>query len=404
MRQVEGAGVVLAAMNIVEEGVAGQDSAPFGSTPDPEAHPSGAQEQAPAAPIRRSEDERPSPRNQIFGLTFGLILLAPDLTIREVNPAAESLIGRSARRLLNRKFDEVIDFGSSHMVNRIRGDDAQLIARNIALKVGERPLAVNMTVSPLSSDPGWRVVTMSDTGHGERLGDDERAGVLRGPAVLAHEIKNPLSAIRGAAQLLARKVSDDTRSLTSLIIDEVDRIASLIDRMQRLGREKAEPVEACNLHAAIRRACDTVRAASPLPISLTEEFDPSLPPVLANEGALVQILVNLITNARDACAHGNEPEVTIRTRFVSGLVMNVIRLGRPVKLPIEVRVSDNGTGVDPALADSIFEPFVSSKPNGQGLGLALVHKLVRDMDGRIGLERDEDAGLTHFRLHLPLAR
>src|SRR5690606_5623913 len=112
--------------------------------------------------------------------------------------------------------------------------------------------------------------------------------------------------------------------------------------MQRLGRERPEPVGPLNLHAAIRRACETVNAASPAPLPLREEFDPSLPPVLGNEGALVQVLINLIGNARDACAEVDVPEIVIRTRFVSGLVMNVIRLGRPIKLPIEVQVSDNG--------------------------------------------------------------
>jgi two-component system nitrogen regulation sensor histidine kinase GlnL len=139
-------------------------------------------------------------------------------------------------------------------------------------------------------------------------------------------------------------------------------------------------------------------------IQVREEFDPSLPDVLANEGALVQVLINLITNARDACEGARNPEIVIRTRFVSGLVMNVIRLGRPVKLPIEVQVSDNGPGIDAALRDHVFEPFVSSKKNGQGLGLALVNKLVRDMDGRIGHERDEAGGWTHFRVHLPMAK
>jgi two-component system nitrogen regulation sensor histidine kinase GlnL len=192
--------------------------------------------------------------------------------------------------------------------------------------------------------------------------------------------------------------------LTDLIADEVDRIAQLVDRMQRLGREQPEPVGPLNLHAAIRRACETVSAASTKPLPLREEFDPSLPPVLANEGALVQVLINLIGNAWDACREAKTPEIVIRTRFVSGLVMNVIRLGRPVKLPIEVQVSDNGPGIDPALRDHMFEPFVSSKKNGQGLGLALVNKLVRDMDGRISHERDEAGGWTHFRVHLPMAK
>jgi len=345
----------------------------------------------------------PEPREQIAGLTFALLLLKPDLTIEQVNPASESLIGRSARRLLGRKFLDVVSFTEGRITERLLGDEAQTVARGLAMQVDGRPLVVNMTISPLAAHPGWRVVTLSDAGPEERLGDEERAP-LRGPAVLAHEIKNPLSAIRGAAQLVARKLGEGDRSLTDLITDEVDRIAQLIDRMQRLGREQPEPVGPMNLHAAIRRACETVKAAADRSVELREEFDPSLPPVLANEGALVQVLINLIANARDACQDAKAPEIVVRTRFVSGLARNVMRLGRPVKLPIEVQVSDNGPGVDPALREHIFEPFVSSKKNGQGLGLALVSKLVRDMDGRIGHERDEAGGWTHFRVHLPLAK
>ena len=271
------------------------------------------------------------------------------------------------------------------------------------MQVEGRQLVVNLTISPMAGHPGWRVVTLSDAGQEERLGDEERAP-LRGPGVLAHEIKNPLSAIRGAAQLIAPKLGEGDRSLTALITDEVDRIAQLIDRMQRLGREQPEPVAPLNLHAAVRRACETVSAAQGGGIPVREEFDPSLPPVLANDGALVQVLINLLGNARDACRDEPAPEIVIRTRFVSGLARNVMRLGRPVKLPIEVQVSDNGPGVDPALREHIFEPFVSSKKNGQGLGLALVTKLVRDMDGRISLDRDEAGGWTHFRVHLPMAK
>lgn len=347
----------------------------------------------------------PEPREQIAGLTFALLLLAPDLTIAQVNPAAENLIGHSARRLIGRKFLDVVTFAENRAIDRLMGEEAQLVARGLAIQVERRTSLVNLTVSSLPGHPGWRVVTLSDAGQGERFSDEDRGGgVLRGPAVLAHEIKNPLSAIRGAAQLVSRKLEDSDRQLTDLITDEVDRIAQLIDRMQRLGREQPDPVAPLNLHEAIHRACDTVSAASGIEVPLREEFDPSLPPVLANEGALVQVLINLISNARDACEGVRHPEIVLRTRFVSGLVMNVMRLGRPVKLPIEVQVSDNGPGIDPALRDHIFEPFVSSKKNGQGLGLALVNKLVRDMDGRIGHERDEAGGWTHFRVHLPMAR
>jgi len=346
----------------------------------------------------------PDYREQVAGLTFALMLLAPDLTISQVNPGAENLIGSSASRLIGRKFLDVVQFDDNAMLDRLMSEEAQLVARGLAIQVGGKTLLVNLTISSLAAHQGWRVVTLSDARQGERFSEEERPGALRGPAVLAHEIKNPLSAIRGAAQLVARKLEEGDRALTDLIADEVDRIAQLVDRMQRLGREQPEPVGPLNLHAAIRRACETVSAASAKPLPLREEFDPSLPPVLANEGALVQVLINLISNAWDACRDAKRPEIVIRTRFVSGLVMNVIRLGRPVKLPIEVQVSDNGPGIDPALRDHMFEPFVSSKKNGQGLGLALVNKLVRDMDGRISHERDEAGGWTHFRVHLPMAK
>lgn len=346
----------------------------------------------------------PAPREQLNGLGFGMLLLSPEHVIREVNPAAESLLGLSMRRLLGKSFLEVLTFAQPGLVDRLNDTDRQLVARGIETKLAERDLRLNITISTLSNHPGWRMVTLSDASQGERFEEYERRGQLRGPAVLAHEIKNPLAAIRGAAQLLARKVGDGEKALTGLITDEVDRIAQLIDRMQRLGRERAEPVGPVNLHQAIRRAFETVRISSDSSVASREEFDPSLPPVLGNEGALVQVLVNLMANARDACGDSVAPQVTVRTRFVSGMVMNVIRLGRPVKLPIEIQISDNGPGIDPSIHDDIFEPFVSSKTNGQGLGLALVQKLVRDMDGRVSHERDEAGGWTHFRINLPMAR
>nr|WP_282098630.1 ATP-binding protein [Qipengyuania proteolytica] len=147
----------------------------------------------------------------------------------------------------------------------------------------------------------------------------------------------------------------------------------------------------------------TVRAGKGEGCELVEEFDPSLPPVAADQGALEQVLINLIANACDASGELENPQVTVRTRFVSGLVFNAIRFGKATRLPIEITVTDAGPGIDEALRDHVFEPFVSSKPQGQGLGLALVRKLLRDMGGRIGHERDERAGLTHFRINLPVA-
>jgi two-component system nitrogen regulation sensor histidine kinase GlnL len=178
--------------------------------------------------------------------------------------------------------------------------------------------------------------------------------------------------------------------------------------MQQLGSQMRDEPSPCNLHEAVRAAIATVRAADARALRIIEEFDPSLPPVLANRDALEQVLINLISNARDAaCGGASEGEpgvVTIRTRYVSGLVFSAMRLGRSVRLPIEVTVSDNGPGIDPSVRDRLFEPFVTSKQNGQGLGLALVQKLMRDMNGSISHERDVGQGLTHFRLHLPVVK
>ncbi|VVT15453.1 two-component system sensor histidine kinase NtrB [Erythrobacter sp. EC-HK427] len=346
----------------------------------------------------------PGPAEQLSGLSFAMVLLDPEQQIADLNPAGESLLGASASRLRGRQFLDIVHFTQQRLIEGLGDPEAQFVARGVDVGIGERTWRSNLTVSTIPTHPGWRTLTLSDSSQGERFGEHDGAPTLRGPAVLAHEIKNPLAAIRGASQLLARKSDPANTKLTSLITDEVDRIAALIDRMQRLGREDTEPVSAVNLHQAIHRAMETVQLNCPDALAWREEFDPSIPDVLANEGALVQVLINLMANARDAALASVAPEVMIRTRFVSGLAMTVKRLGVPVRLPIEVRVSDNGAGIDPAVRDYIFEPFVSSKPQGQGLGLALVQKLVRDMDGRVSHERDEKTGWTHFRVHLPMVK
>jgi two-component system nitrogen regulation sensor histidine kinase GlnL len=138
-------------------------------------------------------------------------------------------------------------------------------------------------------------------------------------------------------------------------------------------------------------------------VRIEEEFDPSLPAVMGSPDALVQVLINLLANAREASRDAAKPRVMVRTRFASGLQLHSAADGEPVRVPIELRISDNGPGIDPAMRDHIFEPFVTTKKTGQGLGLALVRKLVRDMNGRISHDRDEAGGWTHFRVHLPLA-
>lgn len=344
---------------------------------------------------------------QIAGLIFALVLIDAEGRIAEANHAAEALLGTSANRLIGTRLIDRIGPLDARVDARLASGDDALVARDLAIRVGAVEVRINLTASPLGGFPGWRVVTLSQIGHDDVAHLTDGIAMLGAPAVLAHEIKNPLAAIRGAGQLVARKLPHADKKLARMITDEVDRIARLIDRMQQLGSTRTGPVDACNPHEAIRAAVATVRAASGDrgDFDIREEFDPSLPPVLANRDALEQVLINLVSNARDAaCRDGVRAEIVVQTRFVSGLAFSAIRFGRAVPLPIEITISDNGPGIDPALRDHVFEPFVSSKPSGQGLGLSLVRKLVRDMNGNVGHERDKRAGLTHFRLHLPQAQ
>ncbi len=359
----------------------------------------------------RGESGDPDLGRVLASLPLALLLLGPDQQIAGINPAGEQFLGQSARRLIGRPLGDVLRFDEPRLAAWIGDFEAPLSARQVDVTVmGQGARRLDITLAPVVDALGWQVLTLHDSAAAEALGEggltaDDR--FLRAPEVLAHEIKNPLAGIRGAAQLLARKLAPPETALTTLIADEVDRIAKLIDQMQTLSRRTAEPVAPCNLHEAVRRACAVLAAAATATATdgqrITEEFDPSLPLVLGNAGALVQVLINLLANARDACARLANPRITVRTRFASGLQLHSPGRGAPLRLPIELRVSDNGPGIEPAMRDHVFEPFVTTKKSGQGLGLALVRKLVTDMNGRITHDRDEGAGLTHFHVHLPMA-
>lgn len=348
----------------------------------------------------------PDAQRQLASLPQAIVLLAPGQRIASANPAAEQVLGQSLRRLAGRKLTEMLSFEEPRLAERIKDSDAPVSARDIDVTVhGHGTRRFDVTVGPITDETGWQVLTLHDSSAAEAMGENTGSGdegVLRAPEILAHEIKNPLAGIRGAAQLLARKVGEKEQALTSLIADEVDRIAKLIDQMQTLSRRTAAPVEPCNLHEVVRRASAVLDAGGD-GARIEEEFDPSLPTVKGSPDALVQVLINLLANAREASRDAAKPRVVVRTRFASGLQLHTTADGKPVRVPIEVRVSDNGPGIDPAMRDHIFEPFVTTKKTGQGLGLALVRKLVRDMNGRISHDRDEAGGWTHFRIHLPLA-
>lgn len=348
----------------------------------------------------------PDPQRLIASLPFAVVLIDPNLTIAGTNPVAEQVLGQSARRLLGKAVASQVEFAENHVAMRLVESDAQLFARDSAVRIGGQARRLDVMLAPVAGHPGWQMLILHEPIGVEALGGERHGGdaaPLRAPDILAHEIKNPLAGIRGAAQLLARSGDARQRELTTLITSEVDRVTKLIDQMQSLSRRGAAPKTAFNVHEALRRAVTILATGGAAMPRVEEEFDPSLPPVLCSPDALVQVVLNLIGNAREACAVVRAPRIIVRTRFASGIRLHGVSGEPPLPLPIEIRVSDNGFGIDAELGDRIFEPFVSGKPHGQGLGLALVQKLMREMSGRITHDRDEATGLTHFRVHLPVA-
>jgi two-component system nitrogen regulation sensor histidine kinase GlnL len=216
-------------------------------------------------------------------------------------------------------------------------------------------------------------------------------------AMLAHEVKNPLSGIRGAAQLLEQGASEGDRELCQLIQDEVDRIRNLVERMDMFSERSVEQAE-INIHEVLDHVRRIALSGFAAHLRISQDYDPSLPPVWGNRDLLVQILLNLVKNAAEA-VDPREGEISLATAYHHGVRIAVPGSQERVDLPLQVIVRDNGPGIPDSVRATLFEPFVSTKRGGQGLGLALVAKLVADQGALI--ECDSRPGRTSFRLSLP---
>jgi two-component system nitrogen regulation sensor histidine kinase GlnL len=351
----------------------------------------------------------PFERMILNAMASSVLALDDGLRVVFVNPAAEQLFGASRTALENRPLAELVPFDSSlfDLIRRV-----QLAGNSVSDYGVELPLnrsltrLVDLHVSPVAERAGHCLAVLHPCSVAHRLNHQlvHRGGArsIAGlGATLAHEVKNPLSGIRGAAQLLEPGVADDERPLIRLICDETDRICALVDRMEQFADRGPIARGPVNIYQVLEHVRRLAASGFGRKLRFEADYDPSLPEVDGDRDQLVQVFLNLVKNAAEAVpADGGE--IRLSTQYTHGLSVRVANSSERVELPITVQIQDNGPGVSPEIIGHLFEPFVSTKRAGSGLGLSLVAKIVGDHGGVVEFANQPRG--TVFRVRLPAYR
>ncbi|MEM8839081.1 MAG: ATP-binding protein [Pseudomonadota bacterium] len=357
--------------------------------------------------------KNPVPTSGDFGAVLNalpnpVVLVGLNNEILYGNYAAQAFFQAGLSGLRRMTLDELLPFGSPvlSLIPQVRERRGPVNEYRVDIgtpKTGGERL-VDVFATPLDTGTQDVVVTFQERTIADKIDRQlthrSAARSVTGLAsMLAHEIKNPLSGIRGAAQLLEDSASDQDKALTRLITEEADRIVNLVDTMEVFSDERPIEREAVNVHTVTDHVIQVAENGFARGMKITKLYDPSLPPVLANRNQLIQVFLNLVKNASEACEGVGDPEITITSAYRPGVRISASGSDQRIALPMEFRVIDNGRGVPEDLHPHLFDPFITTKTNGKGLGLALVAKIIGDHGGVI--ECQSQPKHTEFRILLP---
>ena len=350
----------------------------------------------------------PGAAAMLDSLPVPVLMLDAGCRIRYANSVAEPFFGMSKSQLAQLGLSDLLpgDHPLFQLIAQVRATGVTIVEHELMLE-GPRLSRSGITVqgAPVTDEPEFVLLTLHDASAARAL---DRQMTFRNAArsvsgmaaILAHEVKNPLSGIRGAAQLLESTVVEGDRELAVLIRDEADRIRALVERMEMFS-EKPIDRRPVNIHRVLEHVRLLAQRGFAAHIRFVENYDPSLPPVWGNRDQLVQVLLNLVKNAAEAITTDTgSGEITLCTGYRHSIRLAVPGSDQRMHLPLVVTVRDTGPGISEAIRPHLFEPFLTTKVTGTGLGLALAAKIVGDHGGLI--EIDSRPGRTDVRLHLPV--